>query len=86
MLELTWDDLADFYDEKTGRTARTQPIQRIAAWALQQPEFCVDDEDSICWVSVECDHCGDDGEAPSMHCQSCCGTGFVPVVVSRDRG
>ena len=40
---LTWDELADIYDKKTGRTARTRPMNDVFNWAENQPKkFKVD--------------------------------------------
>ena len=41
---LTWDDLADIYDEETsGRKARTLPMEDVFHWAENQTErFFVD--------------------------------------------
>jgi hypothetical protein len=39
---LTWEDLADFYKEKTGGTARIQPMDTIYKWATKQKEIKVD--------------------------------------------
>ncbi len=36
---LTWDSLAAFYEKKTGKNARTKPIEDIYKWALKQPEI-----------------------------------------------
>lgn len=41
---LTWDDLADFYNKKTGGSARTRPMESIFEWALTQPEI-IENED-----------------------------------------
>ena len=36
---LSWDDLADIYDKKTGGKARTLPMQSIADWASNQKDI-----------------------------------------------
>ena len=40
---LTWDELADIYDKKTGGTARIKPMSTIFKWAKKQKKkFKVD--------------------------------------------
>ena len=39
MKTLTWDELANFYDKKTGGRARIQPMKTIFEWAIKQPEI-----------------------------------------------
>lgn len=41
---LTWDDLANLYKEKTGRTARIRPMDEILKWATKHPDFYVDND------------------------------------------
>lgn len=42
MVYLTWDNLADFYKNKTGRNAKIQPMQKIYSWAVKQEEIVED--------------------------------------------
>ncbi len=37
--KLSWDDLAEFYNKKTGMNARTKPMEVIYQWAERQPEI-----------------------------------------------
>lgn len=39
---LTWEELADFYKEKTGRTAQIQPMENIYNLAIKQEEIAED--------------------------------------------
>jgi len=41
---LTWDDLADFYTQKTGNRARIRPMDEIYEWAIKQKEVKVNKE------------------------------------------
>ena len=43
-MKLTWDDLADLYNEKTGGRARTMPMDTIYDWAIKQPDIKVTDD------------------------------------------
>ena len=45
--ELTWDEIADFYDKKTGRTARIKPMDIIYEWATEQKEIIVNKDTSL---------------------------------------
>ena len=52
-VNLTWDDVADFYKKKTGRTARTLPMDKVYDWALLQSEIVVtDDEGSLAFMET----------------------------------
>lgn len=45
---LTWDELADIYDEQTGGCSRTMEMSRVFDWAQAQPDkFFVDEEGYI---------------------------------------
>lgn len=37
--QLTWDDLAELYDKRTGGRARTRPMDAVFEWATQQPDI-----------------------------------------------
>lgn len=39
MKELTWEELADLHDERTGGRARTRPMDAVFEWALTQPDI-----------------------------------------------
>lgn len=45
---LTWDDIADFYHEKTGRQARIRPMDTIANWAKKQKEIYINKNGCFC--------------------------------------
>jgi hypothetical protein len=47
MNELTNDDLADFYREKTGRNARKLKIQDVYKWATQRKEIIVNKDSTL---------------------------------------
>jgi len=47
MKYLTYDDLADFYDKKTGGTARIQPVDKIYEWATKQEEIQINEDTSL---------------------------------------
>ena len=36
---LTWDNLADLYDKRTGGCARINTMDSIYEWALKQPDI-----------------------------------------------
>lgn len=36
---LTWDDLAEIYKEKTGRSARIRPMDEVFAFCKKLPEI-----------------------------------------------
>lgn len=42
---LTYDDLADFYKNKTGRSAKIMPMNTVYEWATKQKEIKVIDEE-----------------------------------------
>jgi len=46
--ELTWDELADIYDESTGGHARTLEMDQVFDWAEKQTDkFFVSEDGSI---------------------------------------
>lgn len=45
--KLTWDQIADFYDKKTGGTARIQPMKSIYNWAVKQEEIIKNKDTSL---------------------------------------
>jgi hypothetical protein len=61
MKTLTWDEVADFYDKKTGGTARIQTISKVYKWATRQPEIVVNDDTSLSW-KLEENWYGDDDD------------------------
>lgn len=44
---LTWDELAKFYDRKTGNCARIRPMNAVYQWAVKQEEIKVTDDGSL---------------------------------------
>ena len=50
MKSLTWDDLADFYKQKTGGRARIRPMDEIYEWAKKQPEIKVNKDSSLSFI------------------------------------
>ena len=44
---LTYDDLADFYKEKTGKSARIMRMEDIYDWATMQEEIKINDDTSL---------------------------------------
>ena len=36
---LTWDDLADLYDKRTGGTARIKPLEEVYKWGVKQKDI-----------------------------------------------
>ena len=44
MRELTWDDLATYYDKEHSRKARTFPLGMVFDWAVKQKRFKVTEE------------------------------------------
>lgn len=42
---VTWEELANLYDEQTGQCARVRPLEEVFKWAKHQPDkFYVDDD------------------------------------------
>lgn len=57
---LTWNELANLYDNITGKCARTQPMEKIFDWAeAQKDKFHVDKDGYI----YKTDSGGKDGNA-----------------------
>lgn len=44
---MTYDDVADFYKEKTGKNARIQPMWRVMTWLEKQPEVEYDEKNDV---------------------------------------
>lgn len=44
---ITWNDLADFYNKKTGAAARIEPMEKIYRWATEQPEITINPDTSL---------------------------------------
>jgi len=50
---LSWDELADLYDERTGGTARTRPMEEVFEWGKRQDDLVVHPEkDTIHYTLV----------------------------------
>ena len=47
---LTWDDLAELYQSRTGNKARIRPMDEVAAWATRQRDIRVGKDD--CFYQV----------------------------------
>jgi len=44
---LTWEDLSEFYKEKTGNSALIKPMNKIYEWAIKQKEIKVNKDTSL---------------------------------------
>jgi len=42
---LSWDELADLYDKRTGGAARTRPMKEVFEWGKRQDDLIVHPED-----------------------------------------
>lgn len=50
---LNWNDLADFYNKKTGGQARIRPMDEIYEWAAKQPEIKINKNTSLSFKADE---------------------------------
>ena len=50
---LSWDELADLYDRRTGGTARIKPLEEVYDWAVKQSYIKVNDDTSLSIISKE---------------------------------
>lgn len=50
---LSWEDIADFYKEKTGGSARIRPMNEIYEWAVKQEEIIVNKNTTLSFKRLE---------------------------------
>ena len=47
---LTWDDLANLYYKRTGKQARTKPMELVYNWGLSQKDIIENEDTSLSLV------------------------------------
>jgi hypothetical protein len=53
MTNLTWDDLANLYKERTGGTARIKPMDSIFEWATNQSDITLNEDGTLSLTNKE---------------------------------